>query len=216
MVPSRSLTLSLVLAIPLVAVVLLAGGAAALEFEDTPTDITRSIGQEMGSLDMAVGTSDDLYAVWQDDRFSSFQAGDAILFAYSDADSRGRAWQDPIRLPASLTNADQRNPAISVGPDGAIHVVWQMRSTTDDTPGGPFWEVRYSRSLDCGLSWSDPLRVSRPNNSNNTDPDVAALSSGSAYVSWTLRDHPGTSIALAHMMDGDVEWVREDFAMADG
>ncbi len=215
MVRPRRLQLLLAIAVPVVAMALLAGGAAAIEFQEVPTPITRSTGEDLGSVDMAVGTTDDLYAVWQDGRFASFQAGDAILFAYSDSDSRGREWNDTIRLPASLSNADQWDPAIAVGPDGVIHVVWQERSNTDDTPGGPFWEVRYTRSLKGGLDWSDPVRVSRPTNSNNTEPDVAALSKGSAFVAWTLRDHPGTSVALAHMVDGDVEWVREDFALAD-
>lgn len=212
---SRSLNLLLSIMIPMVVISLLAAGAGATDFEEEPTPISRETDKEQTSVDLAVGTTDDLYAVWQDGRFSSFQEGDAILFAVSDSDTRGRVFGDPIQMEATLDSADQWSPAVAVGPDGTIHVVWQERSRTDDTPGGPYWEVRYSYSMDGGLTWSDPLRVSQLNNSNNTRPDVAGLSNSSAYVVWTLDDHPGTSVALAKIAQGSRIWVREDFALAN-
>ncbi len=210
-----SLHLLLSILIPVVAISLLAAGAGAIEFEEEPTPISRETDKEQTSVDLAVGTTDDLYAVWQDGRFSTFQEGDAVLFAISTSDDRGREFGDPIPMEASLENADQWSPAVAVGPDGTIHVVWQERSRTDDTPGGPYWEIRYSFSIDGGLSWSDPIPVSQPNNSNNTRPDVAGITNRSAYVAWTLDDHPGTSVGLAKVAQGSRVWVREDFALAD-
>ena len=209
------LHLLLSIVIPMVVISLLAAGAGAIEFEEEPTPISRETDKEQTSVDLAVGTTDDLYAVWQDGRFSNFQEGDAVLFAISTSDDRGRKFGDPIQMAASLESADQWSPAITVGPDGTIHVVWQERSRTDDTPGGPYWEIRYSFSVDGGLSWSDPIPVSQPNNSNNTRPDVAGITNRSAYVVWTLDDHPGTSVGLAKVAQGSRVWVREDFAQAD-
>ena len=217
MVPRMPSSLHLLLSImiPMVVISLLAAGAGATEFEEEPTLISSETDKEQTSVDLAVGTSDDLYAVWQDGRFSNFQEGDAVLFAISTSDDRGREFGDSYKMLASLENADQWSPAVAVGPDGMIHVVWQERSRTDDTPGGPYWEIRYSYSMDGGLSWSDPIRVSQPNNNNNTRPDVAGLTNRSAYVVWTLDDHPGTSVGLAKVAQGSRVWAREDFAQAD-
>jgi hypothetical protein len=215
MVEPPSLHLFLYIAIPLMAVAMVSGGASAMDFEEVPVQITEGTGEDMGSLDLAVGIDDEIYAVWQDSRDESHSAGDAILYSIADPLQRGRVWGDTLRIQASLSNADQWNPSIDVGPDGTVHVVWQERSRSEDAPSGPFWEVRYSRSLNGGTDWSEPVRVSGPNDSNNTDPDVVALSGGAAFVAWTLRDHPGTSIALGHMVDGGVDWIRENLALAD-
>ncbi|MCK5254143.1 MAG: exo-alpha-sialidase, partial [Thermoplasmata archaeon] len=210
-----SLNLLLSIVIPMVVISLLAAGAGAIEFEEEPTPISRETDKEQTSVDLAVGASDDLYAVWQDGYLSGLQQGDAILFTLSTSKDRGREFGTSTKMVTSLENADQWSPAIAVGPDGTIHVVWQERSRTDSTPGGPYWEVRYTYSMDGGGNWSIPIRVSQPNNSNNTRPDVAGIDNRSAFVVWTLDDHPGTSVALAKVAQGSRVWVREDFARAD-
>ncbi len=212
---SRPLSRLLSAVIVVVVISLLAAGAEATEFENEPTRISQDSAKEQTSVDLAVGANDDLFAVWQDGYLSQLQEGDSVLFAISPFNARGREFGDSTRMETSLDDADQWSPAVSVGPDGTVHVVWQERSRTDDAPGGPYWEIRYSSSMDGGLSWSDPIPVSLPNNSNNTRPDVAGLSDQSAYVVWTLEDHPGTSVALAKVAQGSRVWVREDFAQAD-
>ena len=190
------------------------GAEATIEFEDTPTPVPGDDTGTQTSVAMAAGPEDMLYAVWEDGRFASLQQGVALLFAWSEPDQRGRAWSDEVRLPAGDQRNDASSPAISVGPDGVIHVVWQELRIVDGTSGGPhYWEVRYAFSSDNGLTW-EGLRVSQPNNRNNTRPDVAALPGASAYVAWELEDHPGSSIALALVEQGSRAWFREDLAEA--
>jgi len=206
------LTLAMALA-TLLALLVLAGGASAIEFHEEPTPIPSADAGVQSDVAMASGPEDMLYAVWEDGRWTTFQQGVALLFAWSEPDERGRAWSDEVRIPAGDTRNDMAAPAMSVGPDGVIHVVWQELQRVDAPPGGPYWEVRYAFSTDNGLTWGS-LRVSQPNNRNNTRPAVAAMTGNSAYVAWDLEDHPGSSIALARVDQGSRAWFREDFAEA--
>ncbi len=209
---SLPLTLAIVLT-ALFALMVLTTGAAAIEFEEEPTPIPSVDMETQTAVAMDAGPESMLYAVWEDGRWTTFQQGVAILFAWSEPDERGRSWSDEVRIPSGDQRNDAAAPAISVGPDGVIHVVWQELQVVDDTPGGPYWEVRYAFSTDNGLNW-EGLRVSQPNNRNNTQPSVVALSGASAFVAWDLEDHPGSSIALARIDQGSRAWIREDFAEA--
>jgi hypothetical protein len=188
-------------------------GAAALEFEPEPTPVSMDDAETQTGVAMAAGPEDLLYAVWEDGRWTPFQQGVAIVFAWSEPDDRGRSWSDEVRLPLGDDRNDAAAPAITVGPDGIIHVVWQELQVVDAPAGGPYWEVRYASSDDNGLTW-ESLRVSQPNNRNNTQPAIVGLAANSAYVAWDLEDHPGSSIALARIDQRSRAWIREDFAEA--
>ena len=211
--PLPSLAIIALAAAALALVVLGQGAGAAIEFEGEPTPIPLKDTGSQTDVVMAAGPDDTLYAAWVDDRYTSIQQGVTIIVSWSMTDDRGRAWRSEV----DLTKGDPRNdaaaPAISVGPDGVVHVVWQELQVVDDAPGGPYWEVRYAYSIDHGESWED-IRVSQPNNRNNTRPDVVGLSGAKAYVAWDLEDHPGSSISLAYIEQGSRAWIREDFAEA--
>ena len=182
----------------------------AITFEEEPVDISKvTVGQQSG-VDLAVGPEDRLYAVWEDGRLAAWQGGSAIFFALSEPDERGRGFSDAIRLPALGEDVEQFSPSIGVGTDGVIHVAWHQRSRDTDVNGGPYLEVHYTRSRDGGFSWMDPIRVSQPNNRNNTDPDVAAVAGDKAYVGWEMDKYPGRAITLALVEQGSRKWFRED------
>ena len=112
---------------------------------------------------------------------------------------RGLSWSAPVRIagaprprraatrrrgPRSATARSSRPPPR--GPGGTLHVAWQdsrFSSALRDA-------VAYSRSLDGGLTWSEPVRV-------NPDPAVAAftpavhvLADGTIGVTYfDLRDN---------------------------
>jgi hypothetical protein len=185
-----------------------AGGAVT--FEEDPVDISKvTVGKQSG-VDLAIGPEDRLYAVWEDGRLAAWQGGSAIFFALSEPDERGRAFSDAIRLPALGEDVEQFSPSIAVGTDGVIHVAWHQRSRGTDVTGGPYWEVHYTRSRDGGYTWMDPIRISQPNNRNNTDPDVAALAGDKAYVGWEMDKYPGRALTLALVEQGSRKWFRED------
>ncbi len=211
MLPSPHV-LALVLALTaMFALLALAEGVAAIEFQPEPTPITGSTAGDQRAVAMATGPEDLLYAVWVDDRYTSASRGEVLLFAWSEVDQRGRDWSDANPIPASAQANDMNAPAISVGPDGRVHLVWQELQRGDDVSGGPYWEVWYALSENGGIDWKT-IRLSQPNNRNNTLPSVAALPGASALVAWELEDHPGTSLALTKVEQGSRAWYREDLA----
>ena len=212
----RPYCLSFPIALLVLLLVLLATAVTAgLAFEEEPTSITKEAAGAQTEIALAMGNTDDIYAVWVDARWTPSSGGTAILFTVSDAINRGRAWGDGDPFPMTLESGEQQAPAITVGPDGIVHVVWQERSRPGAVGGDPFWEVMYSRSTDGGLHWSKPLRVSQLNNADNVGPDVAALTGDAAYVAWTIEEHPTSSVALAKVSKANREWVREDFATGE-
>lgn len=212
--PAHVPTLALLALFALAALAFVSADAgASIDFEGSPTNISESDKGAQSSVRMAAGPDDRLYAVWEDARLLSLQGKVSVLFATSMPNDRGRAWGGYEQMRASVVGAEQRAPAIAVGPgpDPVIHVVWQELSPSDDASGGPFWMVRYSRSVDLGRTWSEPQTISRPNNRNNTRPAVTALPDDTAYVAWEMEDHPGSSIVLALVHQDSRQWIREDF-----
>ncbi len=196
-----------------VAILLAAGAASAAttEFQPEPLRLNKQAEGLQLRPDLAVGPDDRLHAVWQDGRFVPFNGGNAVYYSTSAPDSRGRSFGDDIRVTPQDTTVDQQLPAVSVGPDGVVHVVWQERPRQAAPSGpAPTFGVWYTRSSNAGTSWSDPLMVSQPNARNNTRPTVAALPGDSAYVAWEMEQYPGTSVVVARVTQGSRAWLRDD------
>ena len=211
---------TLVAAALAVAVLLLPGdaSAAAMEFQSDPVMVNHQTEGAQVGLDLAVGPDDTLYAVWQDGRYVPSSGGNAVFAASSPPDSRGRAFGDgALVVTRQEQGVEQLSPAVAVGPDGTVHVVWQQRSKGVVTPGEvPTFSVFYSRRRASDTAWSDPILLSQPNGRNNTLPSVAAAPGDAAYVAWEVEDYPGMSLALARVAQGSRAWLREDLAVASG
>jgi hypothetical protein len=96
---------------------------------------------------LVAGGNDTLYLTWTDDRFGSWD----ILFSRSV--DGGNTWSSPIKINDDVGTARQMMPMMAVDPGGGIHVAFYDRRTG-------YWDIRYSRSLDKGLSFEANLRVS--------------------------------------------------------
>ena len=107
----------------------------------------------------------------------------------------------------AMDDYDQKFPDIYVDANGAIHTAWvRILGNTKN--------IYYSKSIDDGLSFSEPIRV-------NSEPDhiVAYVGSGprvrsngnSVYVMWPdSRDgYNNTSIYLNTSNDGGSNWQNE-------
>ncbi len=101
---------------------------------------------------LAVGPDSELYVVYTarpSDRLHD--DGDIFLVASRD---RGETWTRPRRLNDDDGAALQFFPAVDVGPDGVVHVMWgDMR----DDPAQTRYHIYYTRSEDGGESWGFEL-----------------------------------------------------------
>jgi hypothetical protein len=82
-------------------------------------------------------------------------------------------WSPPTNI--SNSGGESKRPAVAVGVDGALHVVWE-----DQSPGN--WEVLYA-SKEAGGDWSPPSNVSN-NPGGSFRPAVAVGPDGSVHVAW--------------------------------
>lgn len=105
-----------------------------------------------GSLeDVAVNpTTGELYAVWEDSRFS----GTHNDIAFSTSTDEGKTWSDPVKVNQTPGGATAFTPAVDVLPDGTIAVgYYDWRNNTAD-PGLPV-DYFVVHSHDNGATWSE-------------------------------------------------------------
>jgi hypothetical protein len=103
--------------------------------------------------EIAVGPTGELYAIWQDSRFSG-GAYDGI--AMSRSNDGGLHWSTPTRVNGAPT-VPAFTPSVHVAPDGTVGVsYYDLRSDTATAPLST--DLWLARSTDGGSTWSD-LRI---------------------------------------------------------
>jgi hypothetical protein len=121
--------------------------------------------------------SGSVYVAWFD-HSAPLPSGEGtygrILFTYS---RDGRNWTEPVRIRDDGPNPehDQFMPAISVGPDGIVDLVWLDRR---DDPGNHRYDAYHSFSADGGVTWSRNLRVS----TNSSDEKHSHHQNGMVFL----------------------------------
>jgi chitodextrinase len=126
---------------------------------------------------IALGTSDKLYVVWQDNR-----RGNWDVYLCSSAD--GVNWSAASRI--SDSNDSETNPAIAVGSAGGAGIVWQQ----DDQTGNP--DIHIASSSD-GFATKAISQITA-NASDQTDPAIAVNSANTVYVVWTDKRNGSNDI----------------------
>ena len=101
---------------------------------------------------VAVGTNDELYVTYVGlPAENPLDEGDVYFIRSTDG---GNRWSRPVRINTDETDAVQFFPAMDVGPDGTIHLMWgDMR----DDPVQTRYHIYYSRSEDQGENWGFEL-----------------------------------------------------------
>ncbi len=101
---------------------------------------------------VAVGVNDELYVTYVGLPANNPQDEGDVYFIRST--NGGDRWSRPKRINADETDALQFFPAMDVGPDGTIHLMWgDMR----DDPVQTRYHIYYSRSEDQGENWGFEL-----------------------------------------------------------
>jgi len=105
-------------------------------------------------------------------------------------------------LPLISHSADQSNPAIAVGTDDRLYVVWQDNRQADGNLQGE-WDIYISTSFD-GATWSVETRVNDPNENNQTNPAIVVDSQSPNYthVVWQDDRAGNQDICIASSNDG--------------
>lgn len=62
----------------------------------------------------------------------------------------------------------QASPSAAVDKNGTIHVTWHGKDGSDNSK----FNIRYSKSLDGGLTWITPIKLTTGNILDNTDPSI--------------------------------------------
>ena len=101
---------------------------------------------------VAVGVNDELYVTYVGLPANNPQDEGDVYFIRST--NGGDRWSRPKRINTDETDALQFFPAMDVGPDGTIHLMWgDMR----DDPVQTRYHIYYSRSEDQGENWGFEL-----------------------------------------------------------
>ena len=101
---------------------------------------------------VSVGTNDELYVAYVGlPANNPLDEGDVYFIRSTNGGDR---WSRPKRINTDETDAVQFFPAMDVGPDGTIHLMWgDMR----DDPVRTRYHIYYSRSEDQGENWGFEL-----------------------------------------------------------
>jgi hypothetical protein len=137
------------------------------------------------------------------------------------SDDRGTTWSEPITvskaLPGFVSDPDDGTPLrtgdiipdIGAGPNGELYVVWQEATLA---PSGS--AIALSKSLDGGVTWSDPVRVNTQPDVQAFTPSVEALANGTVGVThYDLRFNTPDPATLPtdywflHSHDGGATWA---------
>jgi len=142
-----------------------------------PKDISNTPGVS-GHPDIAVEKNGAIDVVWNDN--SVDVKSPDIFFARST--DQGKTWTTPLDI--SNTSGVSAEPALALGADDSIHVVW-----TDTSTGEKDRDIYYACSRDSGKKFAkDPLlpAIDISNTpGSSSEPTIAVAASGVIHVAWT-------------------------------
>src|SRR5215470_4026660 len=115
---------------------------------------------------------------------------------YTSSTDGGKTWSAAAAV-ASTPGASE-DPAIAVGKDGSVVVVWTDTSSGDQKP-----DIYAARSADKGKTWSAPVDVSNTPGISSA-PDVKVAPNGDTYVIWidTSAGSDSPDVYFASSVDG--------------
>jgi thermitase len=145
---------------------------------------------------LAIGPDDSLNVAWHDNR--NAQNNYDIFFMRSE--DGGDTWLPTVQVCA--TNPNSQEAAIAVGGDGVIHITWEELGNYNS--GNAY----YSRSIDNGLTWSAPYKITTGSyNNRGWYTDVGADNAGNAVVVFqNVPQGADSEIAAITSSDSGATW----------
>lgn len=150
---------------------------------------------------------------------------DAGHIAVSRSEDGGRNWSAPVRVtpaPETTDTGGDARPKVAVGPGGEVYVTWTRPLARPYTG-----EIRFSRSVDGGASFSAPMVVHADRQQITHRFDAIAVNArGQVFVAWidkrdqeALRAKPGAAYRGAAVYwavsDDRGASFRGDYKLAD-
>ncbi|NOZ06589.1 MAG: DNRLRE domain-containing protein [Chloroflexi bacterium] len=138
--------------------------------------INRTSGPASGAVGrtLAVDSAGVLHAVWTD------QSAGAYDVFYANSSNGGQTWSTAKDIANSSLPA--YSPNIAVGPDDALHVIW------NDRRDGGAVRLYYSRSTDGGSTWTSPRNISGANTRDVAGHSLSVDTKKRVHVAWHLGD----------------------------
>jgi hypothetical protein len=122
---------------------------------------------------IAVEKSGAIDVIWAD----SNEEGKMPDIFFSRFSSGAHTWSAPIDI--SNTPGVSSDPALAIGPDNSINVVWSEREVLKTGK-----EILYVGSIDGGKTWSPPLSIGNTVGSSSA-PTISAPPDGLLYTAWS-------------------------------
>jgi hypothetical protein len=131
-----------------------------------------------------------------------------ILFAKSS--DQGDTWTPDVQVDDG-TRSSKSSPAICVGANGHIYVVWDDYRPYDDS------DIYFARSTDGGDTWTDPnIRVNDDPSSYQHSPSMVIDLWGDLYVAYQNTSDNDVHICLVKSTDGGETWNHPHIQIDDG
>jgi hypothetical protein len=170
--------------------------AAELTCQIDPNDIVLSLSGNQGPL-ISGAMQDKTVSVLVRSRLAGAGESNVLYFTIR----HNHTFNESIRI--FNDSSFSSSPHISVDSAGNINVVW---TNIVYNPGAPDrTEIYFSRSIDDGLNWSQPVNISYPLEYSGS-PAIAMDSSGNINVVWNDRTPGNLDIFFSRSTDGGETW----------
>jgi hypothetical protein len=106
--------------------------------------------------------------------------GSATNQAIESHNYTGSIWAFASVYNANSSSYGQLSPSSAVDSIGHVHVVWHGKDSTDTT----YFNIRYSKSTDGGVTWSAMEKLTSGNTVNRQTPSIAADGNNYPYIAY--------------------------------